>query len=116
MLGAFLAQDLALFVAFFDLMLIPFYFLIGFWGGPKRVRGHAHDAGHLHARRLAVDARCRCRYRDPRGPPAGHITFVLSTLVQAPAARGLPEWIFLFFAAAFLVKMPAFPLHGWMHD
>src|SRR5207245_939221 len=38
-LGAFLAQDLALFVAFFDLMLIPFYFLIGGWGrDPGRVR------------------------------------------------------------------------------
>ena len=37
-LGAFCAQDLALFVLFFDLMLIPFYFLIGIWGGPDRVR------------------------------------------------------------------------------
>ena len=46
-----------------------------------------------------------------------HITFVLSSL----QAMGLPssgpqEWIFLCFAAAFLVKMPAFPLHGWMPD
>ena len=38
MLGAFCAQDLALFVAFFDLMLIPFYFLIGMWGTGDRVR------------------------------------------------------------------------------
>ena len=37
-LGAFLAQDLALFVLFFDLMLVPFYFLLGQWGGPDRVR------------------------------------------------------------------------------
>ena len=37
-LGAFAAQDLILFVAFFDLMLIPFYFLVGQWGGPDRVR------------------------------------------------------------------------------
>src|ERR1700744_2724886 len=37
-LGAFCAQDLALFVAFFDLMLIPFYLLSGIWGGPDRVR------------------------------------------------------------------------------
>ena len=36
-LGAFLAQDLALFVLFFDLMLVPFYFLVGIWGGPDRV-------------------------------------------------------------------------------
>ena len=37
-LGAFLAQDLALFVLFFDLMLVPFYFLLGQWGGPERVQ------------------------------------------------------------------------------
>ena len=37
-LGAFCAQDLALFVLFFDLMLVPFYFLIGIWGGADRVR------------------------------------------------------------------------------
>ena len=46
----------------------------------------------------------------------GHITFVLSSLQAMPLSRGSQEWIFLFFAAAFLVKMPAFPLHGWMPD
>jgi NADH-quinone oxidoreductase subunit M len=46
----------------------------------------------------------------------GHITFVLSQLQALPLSRGSQEWIFLFFAAAFLVKMPAFPLHGWMPD
>ena len=47
---------------------------------------------------------------------ARHITFVLSELQQLPLGRGSQEWIFLLFAAAFLVKMPAFPLHGWMPD
>jgi NADH-quinone oxidoreductase subunit M len=46
----------------------------------------------------------------------GHITFVLSQLQATPLGKGSQEWIFLFFAAAFLVKMPAFPLHGWMPD
>jgi NADH-quinone oxidoreductase subunit M len=46
----------------------------------------------------------------------GHITFVLSQLQGLPLSTGSQEWIFLFFAAAFLVKMPAFPLHGWMPD
>src|SRR5207302_11462555 len=45
-----------------------------------------------------------------------HITFVLSALQSLPLSRGSQEWIFLLFAAAFLVKMPAFPLHGWMPD
>ena len=60
-LGAFLAQDLALFVLFFDLMLVPFYFLVGQWGsGPDRVRGDLQD-DHLHAGRLAADAGRRGR-------------------------------------------------------
>ena len=46
----------------------------------------------------------------------GHVTFVLSQLQGLPLSTGSQEWIFLFFAAAFLVKMPAFPLHGWMPD
>ena len=46
----------------------------------------------------------------------GHITFVLSSLQAIPLSTDSQEWIFLFFAAAFLVKMPAFPLHGWMPD
>src|SRR5204863_6169779 len=46
----------------------------------------------------------------------GHLTFVLSDLVRVNLPTGTQEWIFLLFAAAFLVKMPAFPLHGWMPD
>ena len=62
-LGAFLAQDLALFVLFFDLMLVPFYFLVGQWGSgaPRGDRGGDLQADHLHARRLAADARRRGR-------------------------------------------------------
>ena len=44
------------------------------------------------------------------------LTFVLSSLHALPLSTGSQEWIFLCFAAAFLVKMPAFPLHGWMPD
>ena len=55
-LGAFLAQDLALFVLFFDLMLVPFYFLVGQWGAAARRRRGDLQADHLHARRLAADA------------------------------------------------------------
>jgi NADH-quinone oxidoreductase subunit M len=46
----------------------------------------------------------------------GHITFVLSSIHASALGTGTQEWIFLSFAAAFLVKMPAFPLHGWMPD
>ena len=50
-------------------------------------------------------------------PEGGQTTFVIQELARAPAfQRARSDWIFLFFAAAFLVKMPAFPLHAWMPD
>ncbi|HEY4809590.1 MAG TPA: NADH-quinone oxidoreductase subunit M [Solirubrobacteraceae bacterium] len=116
-LGAFLAQDLALFVAFFDLMLIPFYFLIGGWGqGPDRVKATIKLVIYTLVGSLLMLAAAIATGVLAAQQGGGHITFVLSALQQVPLSTGSQEWIFLFFAAAFLVKMPAFPLHGWMPD
>ncbi|MGC2374691.1 MAG: NADH-quinone oxidoreductase subunit M [Solirubrobacteraceae bacterium] len=116
-LGAFLAQDLALFVAFFDLMLIPFYFLIGGWGtGPDRVKATIKLVIYTLVGSLLMLAAAIATGVLAGQQHGEHITFVLSQLQGLPLSRGSQEWIFLFFAAAFLVKMPAFPLHGWMPD
>jgi NADH-quinone oxidoreductase subunit M len=116
-LGAFLAQDLALFVAFFDLMLIPFYFLIGGWGRePGRVKATIKLVIYTLVGSLLMLAAAIATGVLASQQGGGHITFVLSSLQSMPLSRGSQEWIFLFFAAAFLVKMPAFPLHGWMPD
>jgi len=116
-LGAFLAQDLALFVAFFDLMLIPFYFLIGGWGRePDRVKATIKLVIYTLVGSLFMLAAAIATGVLAAEQGGGHITFVLTSLQALPLSRGSQEWIFLFFAAAFLVKMPAFPLHGWMPD
>ena len=116
-LGAFLAQDLALFVAFFDLMLIPFYFLIGGWGRePGRVKATIKVVIYTLVGSLLMLAAAIATGVLAAQQGGGHITFALSSLQALPLSRGSQEWIFLFFAAAFLVKMPAFPLHGWMPD
>jgi NADH-quinone oxidoreductase subunit M len=115
-LGAFLAQDLALFVAFFDLMLIPFYLIIGIFGGRDRVRATLKLVIYTFVGSLLMLAAAVATgvlASQQHGTP---LTFVISELQHLPLARGSQEWIFLFFAAAFLVKMPAFPLHGWMPD
>jgi NADH-quinone oxidoreductase subunit M len=116
-LGAFVAQDLALFVAFFDLMLIPFYFLIGGWGAePGRVKATIKLVIYTLVGSLLMLAGAIATGALAAQQGGGHITFVLSQLQALPLSRGEQEWIFLFFAAAFLVKMPAFPLHGWLPD
>jgi NADH-quinone oxidoreductase subunit M len=120
-LGAFLSQDLALFVAFFDLMLIPFYFLIGTdWTPthprPDRIKATIKLVVYTLVGSLLMLAAVIATGVLAAQQGGGHITFVLSALHQLPLSTGSQEWIFLFFAAAFLVKMPAFPLHGWMPD
>jgi len=125
-LGAFLAQDLILFVLFFDLMLIPFYFLFGSWGSEHPGRPE-EDEGPIRA----VPATLKMFIYTLVGSllmlagaiatgvlaaDGGPIDFNIQHLAADQLGNGSQYWIFCFFAAAFLVKMPAFPLHGWMPD
>jgi NADH-quinone oxidoreductase subunit M len=114
-LGAFCAQDLALFVLFFDLMLIPFYFLIGMWGSGERVAATTKFVIYTLVGSLLMLA-AAVATGILSAPDGERPTFVIEQLAQRPLSEGSQQWIFLFFAAAFLVKMPAFPLHGWLPD
>jgi NADH-quinone oxidoreductase subunit M len=118
-LGAFLAQDLLLFVLFFDLMLVPFYFLFGGWG-TDRPDGVTASAATLKmivytlvGSLLMLVAAIATGIIAADG---GDITFSIAELARQPLGEGSQRWLFWFFAAAFLVKMPAFLLHGWMPD
>jgi NADH-quinone oxidoreductase subunit M len=118
-LGAFCAQDLILFVAFFDLMLIPFYFLTGIWGSgarPERVRATTKLVIYTLVGSLLMLAAAVATGVLASQQHGTELTFALSDLQKLPLSTGSQEWIFLCFAAAFLVKMPAFPLHGWLPD
>jgi NADH-quinone oxidoreductase subunit M len=115
-LGAFLAQDLALFVAFFDLMLIPFYFLMGIWGGPNRVPATIKLVIYTLVGSLLMLVAAVATGVLAAEQHHTALDFTLSSLQLRPISTGPQEWIFLGFAAAFLVKMPAFPLHGWLPD
>jgi NADH-quinone oxidoreductase subunit M len=115
-LGAFMAQDLALFVVFFDLMLIPFYFLTGQWGiGEDRVKAVTKMVIYTFVGSLlmlgAAIATGVMTAEDGRS-----ISFALSDLTAHRLGHGTQDWLFLLFALAFLVKMPSFPFHGWMPD
>jgi NADH-quinone oxidoreductase subunit M len=125
-LGAFLAQDLILFVLFFDLMLIPFYFLFGSWGQEHPGRPE-EDEGPIRPQAavlkmliytlvgslLMLVGAIAAGILAANG---GAIDFNIQHLAAHPLGSGSQYWIFWFFAAAFLVKMPAFPLHAWMPD
>jgi NADH-quinone oxidoreductase subunit M len=114
-LGAFLAQDLLLFVLFFDLMLVPFFFLIGTFGGSNRIAATTKMivytlVGSLLMLVAAIATAILVSNQT------GELSFSIPYLRANLLSTGSQYWIFCFFAAAFLVKMPAFPIHGWMPD
>jgi len=113
-LGAFCAQDLALFVVFFDLMLVPFYFLIGQWGEGNRVQATTKLLIYTLVGSLLMLAGAIAL--GVLAAADGEISFSLATLEERTLGEGTQQWIFCLFAAAFLVKAPLFPFHGWVVD
>jgi len=114
-LGAFMAQDLAVFIVFFDLMLVPFYFLIGGWGTGDRVRATTKFVIYTLSGSLLMLA-AAVALAVLATPDGGNISFALADLRQRSIPLGSQEWIVLLFALAFFVKAPLFPLHGWVPD
>ncbi|HZD87419.1 MAG TPA: NADH-quinone oxidoreductase subunit M, partial [Gaiellaceae bacterium] len=102
--GVFEAQDLLLFYAFFEAMLIPLYVLIGVWGGPRRMEATIKFVIYTMAGSLLMLAAIVVY-----GLEVG--TF---DLVNGPASAS--RWLFLGFMFAFVIKAPIFPFHGWLPD
>ena len=111
-LGAFMAQDLALFVVFFDLMLVPFYFLIGGWGTGDRVRATTSVIYTLAGSLLMLAARSR----SACSPRRGRRDLVLARPLAALGPRGHAALDLPAVRARFFVKAPLFPLHGWVPE
>jgi NADH-quinone oxidoreductase subunit M len=115
-LGAFLAQDLILFVAFFDLMLIPFYFLVGSWGAGERVRATIKMVIYTAVGSFLMLAAAIAAGVLASNDHGTALNFTFSALQHLPLSRTDQYWIFLGFAVAFLVKMPIAPFHGWLAE
>src|SRR6202011_4788917 len=94
-LGAFCAQDLALFVAFFDLMLIPFYFLTGMWGTGERVRATTKLVIYTLVGSFFMLVAAIATGVLASSQHGTSLTFVLSSLQHLPLSKGSQEWIFL---------------------
>jgi NADH-quinone oxidoreductase subunit M len=102
--GVFVAQDLLLFYAFFEAMLIPLYILVGVWGGPGRLGATVKFLIYTMAGSLMMLAAIVVY-----GLKVG--TF---DLINGPPSAS--RWIFLGFMFAFVIKAPLFPFHGWLPD
>ncbi len=114
-LGVFLALDLFLFYFFWELMLIPMYFLIGIWGHERRVYASTKFFLFTQAGGLLMLVSILALYVI-HGRATGVYSFDLSVLLGTPLSSGAAWLIMLGFLAAFLVKLPAVPIHSWLPD
>jgi NADH-quinone oxidoreductase subunit M len=117
MLGAFLATDLFLFYVFWEVMLIPMYFLIGIWGGRGRIYAALKFFLYTMAGSLLMLVAIIYVVWAVREP--GGLSFAWADVAQRLAAAdlgGTEVWLFLAFALAFAIKVPMFPFHTWLPD
>jgi NADH-quinone oxidoreductase subunit M len=115
-MGSFLSLDLFLFFVFFEIVLVPMYFLIGRWGYEGRV--YAATKFFLYTMvgsalmLVGLITTVLLASRD-----LGHITFDVTEIANGSHfAASTGRWLFLAFAVAFAVKVPLFPLHTWLPD
>ena len=115
MIGVFLSLDLFLFFVFFEVILIPMYFIIGIWGSERRV--YAAMKFFIYtafgsALMLAGIIALAVTHADQFGTAS----FALAELMGLELGTGAERWLFAAFALAFAIKVPLFPLHTWLPD
>ena len=116
-IGSFLSLDLFVFFLFFEIVLVPMYFLIGGWGYENRVYAATKFFLFTMAGSAFMLVGIVATVFIARDNGVGEITFDLVTLAERadfPLATG--RWLFFAFAIAFAVKVPIFPLHTWLPD
>ncbi len=110
MTGVFLAQDLFLFYIFWEFSLVPMYFLIGIWGGPRRI--YASIKFFLYTMAGSILMLLAILWLGIYGQ-----TFSVPDLIaQHNIPANIQWWLFLAFTAAFAIKVPMWPLHSWLPD
>ncbi|HJQ12741.1 MAG TPA: NADH-quinone oxidoreductase subunit M [Gemmatimonadaceae bacterium] len=116
MLGVFIARDLFLFYVMWEVMLVPMYFIIGIWGGERRI--YASIKFFLYTflpslLMLVAIIYLGLHMRTQGGAPDFSYDHMLAS--SAPSARAA-LWLFAAFSFAFAVKVPMFPFHTWLPD
>ncbi len=121
MLGFFAALDLFLFYVFFELTLLPMYFLIGIWGGPRREYAAIKFFLYTLFGSVLMLIAMIAVYLNSGAP--GARTFDIPTLITLASTAGhalndlnFQIWVFVGFFIGFAVKVPIFPFHTWLPD
>jgi len=116
MLGTFLSLDLFLFYVFWEVMLIPMYFLIGIWGGVERIYAAVKFFIYTMVGSLLMLVGILWIYFNTTVPGIGHTFDYTLIMEHASMASKAQIWLFAAFALAFAIKVPMFPFHTWLPD
>jgi NADH-quinone oxidoreductase subunit M len=114
-IGVFLSLDLFLFYFFWELMLVPVYFLIAVWGHEKRTYAAIKFFVFTQLSGLFLLLGIIALYFF-HGQTTGHYTFDYQDLLSTPLPDGIAVLLMLSFFVAFAVKLPVIPLHTWLPD
>jgi NADH-quinone oxidoreductase subunit M len=115
MLGAFVSLNLFQFYVFWELMLVPMYFMIGIWGGPRRVYAAIKFfLFTMFGSLLMLVAMLVVYYLHY--DQFGVLSLDLPALLRTHIPGATQSWLFLAFALAFAVKVPMVPFHTWLPD
>ena len=115
MLGVFVSLDFFVFYVFWEVMLVPMYFLIGIWGGPRKlyaaIKFFLYTLVGSVLMLLGILALYFAHFEA-----TGIYTFDITQLWSVQYGAGLQSWVFLAFFFGFAIKVPMFPFHTWLPD
>jgi NADH-quinone oxidoreductase subunit M len=116
MLGAFISLDLFLFYIFWELMLIPMYFMIGIWGGANRIYAAVKFFIYTAVGSLLMLVAIIFLYYYAVQTGSAINGFSITDFYNLGLNPELQKWLFLAFAFSFAIKVPMFPVHTWLPD
>ena len=115
MIGVFVALDLFLFYVFWEVVLVPMYFLIGVWGGSRRIYAALKFVLYtMSGSLLMLVAIIYLAWRNFQVTQT--LTFDLLQIYHLQLPYEEQIWLFLAFALSFAIKVPLFPFHTWLPD
>ena len=118
MIGVFAATDVFLFYVFFEVMLVPMYFMIGSYGVGKRQYAAVKFLLYslLGGLLMLVAVIALYVYSTESAVTGHHGTFLFNVLIHVPLSSTVQKWLFLGFFIAFAIKAPLWPFHTWLPD
>jgi NADH-quinone oxidoreductase subunit M len=112
-MGSFVAHDFLEFFIFFELTLVPTYFIVSMWGGAQRARAAMKFFIYTFTGSVFLFVGVLYLGFAHQHQTQGALTFAYSALSQTSMSHGTAVWLFIAFAIAFAVKSPIWPLHTW---